>query len=96
MPNRQVVLLDKENQESGLYYLPILHRIDCISPKSRLNNGRTKFIGAPVLDKTKINGRHIFWPEKLNSDLPIISLDLAESILRRDGMGISLEPVELG
>ena len=95
MPSRQVVLLDKENQISGLYYMPILPRIDCISPKSKLSNANTIFAGTPILTFNKILGINIFWLDGLDSDLPVISLDLAESILRRNVMGIKLVPVEL-
>ena len=93
--SRQIVLLDKDIGLSCLYYLPILPRVDCISKKSVLNNGRNKFIGTPVLNINEIGNKHIFWLAGFNSDLPVISLDLAESILRRDTMGIGLTPVEL-
>jgi len=95
MPGRQVVLLDKENHISCLYYLPILPRISCISPNSKLSNANTKFVGTPILQSNKMLGIHIFWLDGFNSDLPVISLDLAESILRRNHMGIKLTPIEI-
>jgi len=95
MPSKQVVLLGKENHISSLYYLPILPRIKAISDKSTLNNGRTKFIGNPVLKKSWLNNRHMLWLADFNSDLPIISLDLAESMLRRGARGLALTPVIL-
>ena len=95
MPSRQVPLLDAERCISCLYYLPILPRVDCISPKCELSNARTKFVCTPILKLNKIRGNHIFWLDGIDSDLPIISLELAESILKRDVMGIKLTPVEL-
>jgi len=95
MPSRQVVLLDKKNFISSLYYLPILPRIDCISPNSKLINANTRFDGVPILNFDTIRGYHIFWLKDFNSHLPVISLDLAESILRRNAMGIHLTPIEL-
>jgi len=95
MPSRQIILLDVKNNISCLYYLPILPRVDCISLKCELSNANTKFVDTPIIIYEKIRGNHIFWLEKFNSDLPVISLDLAESILRRNTMGIKLIPVEL-
>ena len=91
---KQTLLLDKENNMPYIYFLPILPRIDCISDKSELNNGRTKFI-RPVIHADKIKDLNIFWLDKFNSDLPVITLDLAESILRRETKGINLTQVEL-
>jgi len=94
MVSKQVALVDKDNQAAELYYLPILPRIDCISPQSELNNGKTKFI-TPVIDPHRTLHKHIFWLKGFNSDLPVITLDLAESFLRRDLKGIDLTLMNL-
>ena len=92
---KQVVLMDSVNKKAELYYLLIMPHIDCVSEKSELNPSRTKFI-RPVIDPLRVSkSRNIFWLKDFKSNLPVISLDLAESILRRDARGISLTLMEL-
>ena len=53
MPNRQISLLDVKNNISCLYYLPILPRVDCISPRCELSNANTKFVDTPIITYEK-------------------------------------------
>ena len=48
-----------------------------------------------VLDKSKINGQKIFRIKESEKPLIVVSLDVAESLLRRRFKGISLERLEI-
>jgi hypothetical protein len=65
-----------------------------MSEESRLIKDKSMFTRA-VLDRSKIQGRNIFLIEGFESVAPVIGLDLAESILRREARGVCLKQVEL-
>ena len=93
IPNKRLILLDEEEGLSQLYYLPLLRKLDCLSEKSVISNDKSKYKKI-VLDGKKIKGRNIFWILGHASVIPIVNLDLAESILRRGAKGIQLTEVE--
>lgn len=91
--SKEMILVDAANQLTKRYYLPILRKVDCLSEQSKLSKDRTVLIHAAA-DRSKIKG-DIFWIDGYEGTAPVISLDLAESILRREARGISLKPIEL-
>jgi len=69
LANRQIILIDRENKVTKLYYMPILQEGENL-PSNK------------AIFKLK------------NISEPIVRLDLAESILRRECRGIKLLPFE--
>ena len=74
-----------------MYYLMIVSKIDCISDKTEYSHDRIKKL---VIDGQKTKDRRIFEiSTRLNTYL-IVTLDLAESILRRDAQGLIWDEIE--
>lgn len=90
---KDVVLLDRKSALSCLYYLPILHEVDCLNERSTFNLDRS-VIKSAVLEAEKIKHYSIFRIGGLPSTNIVVRLDLVESALRRGMRGFSLQPVE--
>ncbi|MCI9047227.1 MAG: hypothetical protein HFG71_08120 [Hungatella sp.] len=90
---KDVVMIHKENSLQYNYVQILLEPIDALSGKSEwYPNGTLKRI---VLDGKKIGEHHIFLLDGGYRRDPVISLPLAESLLRRDVTGICLEEAEV-
>lgn len=90
---KEMVLLDTETPKYALYYLPVLDVVDCLSREKTKFNLMGVTILEMALDRDKIPDKSIF---KLVNDLEsyiLVRLDLAESLLRRDLLGIGLTKV---
>lgn len=83
---RDVILLDQISGKSELYQLPVFDETDKLSIKERQADTQD---GKVVLDK------HIFWVRDSVKRHTVISLDLAESLLRREVTGLGLKEIEL-
>lgn len=83
MSGRQIILLDSEENISKLYYIPIIEKVEAIKNSEGVIN----------VNKDDLKHLNIF----LDGDIavPIINLDVAESILKRGVRGIHLEEVKL-
>lgn len=89
---RAIVLADEKNMEQDLYWQLVIKNIDCISNKSEFDKvGNLKKL---VINENKIEGNKIFKVKYKFQNIIIVSLDIAESILRRDFTGIKLKRVE--
>lgn len=83
---RDVILLDQISGKSELYQLPVFDETDKLSIRERQAGTQD---GTVVLDK------HIFWVRDSFKRHTVISLDLAESLLRREVTGLGLKEIEL-
>lgn len=89
----QIYSLDENVKQYPLYWIPLLEEIDCLNQNSKiLPNGLIENL---VLDFDKINNKHIFKISNIVEERIIISLTLAESILRRIPYGVSFFKVEV-
>ncbi|MFR4350210.1 MAG: hypothetical protein ACLT3H_00910 [Roseburia sp.] len=88
-PFKEVVLLDYSRGISKLYYLPILQEPACLSEMSELTPNRYGIVKA-VLDLNKVGEHSIFKIGGIFDDYYVVRLDVAESFLRREAVGISL------
>jgi hypothetical protein len=90
---RLVVLIDQTKEGRKLYWIMDVPLIDCLSGKSEFSPGG--IVKSMVLDKTLIDNRSIFAYKTGKSLILkkqiIINLDVAESILRRNIVGINYE-----
>lgn len=93
---RDIILLDQKKNESKLYHLPVLDETSGIQLRNiRYQNGtripdEKKMQGQP-LDL----GRNLFWVRDPAKRHIILSLDMAESLIRRGVTGLGLCETEL-
>ncbi len=83
---RDVILLDQISGKSELYQLPVFDETDKLSIRERQDGAQNETVD---LDK------HIFWVRDSLKRHTVISLDLAESLLRREVTGLGLKEIEL-
>lgn len=93
---RKMVLLDQKNQKSKLYYLPVLDETSDIQlQRIQYTNGK----GVPELMDIKGErielDRNLFWVKDSKKRHIILSLDMAESLIRRGIRGLGLCEVKL-
>lgn len=91
---KQIILLDRKHKQSCVYYLPILEHVMCLSPESIVSKDKSTII-QPVLLKSAVEDKSIFFVGDVSNTYVIARLDFVESILRRDACGISLISTEL-
>lgn len=81
------------DKTAPLYWVPCLEILECLHPATtKYDNGLIKQL---VLEKAAIEGKEIFRVGGLLEDKVIISLSVAESLLRRSLYGIGLQKVEV-
>lgn len=93
---RSIILLDQKKNESKLYHLPVLDETSEIQLRNiRYQNGTR------TLDEKKMQGqplvlsRNLFWVRDSIKRHTILSLDMAESLIRRGVTGLGLCETEL-
>lgn len=89
----RVILISKSKKESEAYYIPFLPKVDCLLEGSILNQDKSVISHARI-DKNKLFGINIAFIDNVNCSSVLISLDLAESLLRRKLTGIGLKETE--
>lgn len=82
------------NGAAGEYYAPIFREADCVSPKSRFNRDKSHFEKL-ALFRRKIAHFPIFRVANINTEVVIVRLDVAESLLRRKLRGMKFERIEV-
>lgn len=91
---KTIPLIDKVNKKQKNYYLPIFEEIEALSEKAEFNLNRS-VVKKIILDKEKIQDKKIFKIKEVFKPLIVIRLDVAESLLRRNYKGISLERLQV-
>ena len=90
---KDVILIHKENSVQYSYVHTLIEELDVVSEKTEYYpNQMPKRL---VLDSEKIGYHHLFLMEGKYRKDPIVSLPLAESLLRRRVTGICFEEVEV-
>ena len=89
---RPAMLMDVSNKQHRLYWLPLLKQIECLHETTVFNKDKTT--QKMVLRKEQVNKQKIFRVDGTMDKTVVIHLDIAESLLRRGCMGISLTPVQ--
>lgn len=75
------------------YYILLQDRIDCLHESTTFREDKSLI--HLVLDEEKIGNRQIFKIAGIGPAYVIVSMDIAESILRRNGYGIRFEHVDV-
>ncbi len=90
---QEVVLIHKENSLQYRYVHTLMDQLDVISSQTEYYpNGTVKRL---VLDSNSIGHHNLFLLKGNHRKDPIVSLPLAESLLRRKPIGIRFEEVEV-
>lgn len=84
---KQVLLLEKKNKKSHIYYIPILEEVDCLHEDSIHVPGTLK---KAVIDQRRAGRYNIFLVRKTSDSYIVGNLDFVESLLRRGVLGIDL------
>lgn len=90
---KEIVLLDGDNELVGLYFLPILDEVQCLAETSELSLDKS-VIKRGVLKSRLAAGHDIFRIAGLKNTHYAVSLDLAESMIRRGVRGLGLTLLE--
>ena len=76
-----------------LYWIYDCVHVDCLSKDTVfLPNGEVEEI---ILDRNKLLPMNVFRPKGLLENRLIVSLPVAESIMRRNGYGVGIQPVQV-
>ncbi|AKG33343.1 imm11 family protein [Paenibacillus durus] len=91
---KQMYIVDREYKRQELYWIPHVPDLDVISEHTEYypHNQTLKHL---VLDSQKVRGHHFFRLSNVREPYFIVSLDAAESLLRRGLSGFRLQKVEL-
>ncbi len=93
---RTVILLDQLNKESRQYYLPVLDETSDIQLQRIQYRDGMATPEIPDIQAEKVNpDRNLFWVRDLKKRHIILSLDMAESLIRRGITGLGLCEVQL-
>lgn len=90
---KDVVLVHKENSLQYQYVQILMDELDVLSDQCEWYPNQT--IKRMILDTGKIGAHHIFLLKGSYRKDPVISLPLAESLMRRKVTGICFEEVEV-
>lgn len=88
---KETILVDSKNQREQVYYLPIMEENPDIGMADITGDKKRDYKDIPQW----VNERNIFWIRQRGEQHTIISLDLAESLLRRNAVGLALKEVRL-
>lgn len=87
----RIILLDKEHRQSMAYYIPYLDTVPYTLEKDVDKGGKPYF----VVDKKSIEEKPIVEITDGHNSHVIMRMDLVESILRRQAIGIGLQEIQI-
>lgn len=82
---------DLEDNESPLYWWPYIPPIECLS--SQATKYPTGMLEHFILDRNALHGEDIFRVGSILENKVVISLSIAESMIRRKMTGFTLKPI---
>lgn len=94
MQYRSFCLLDTENAVFNYYFAPDIELVYCFDESSTYNLNKS-VIQKVVLKKEQVKDRDIFRLKEVNDCVVIVSLPVAESLMRRKIEGLRFFSVEL-
>ncbi|WP_431087454.1 hypothetical protein [Paenibacillus sp. 8b26] len=92
LPMKLTILTQIEQKIQKNYYIPFVERLVAVHPESEWNLDQS-VLKKLVLQADAIRGHKIFRIQESAIPMIIVRLDVAESILRRDYTGTTLEQV---
>ena len=92
MAFKAVCILNNKTGAYGNYHIPVLPEIDCLSSESEVSTDKSN--RKRLLLKREIPNEHVIFKVKgLLTDVVVIRLDVAESLLRRKIMKYNLDRI---
>lgn len=89
IPFRFAALFDTQKKSCVSYYCPIMEEEDCVVETNDTGDQKMR------LDRGKMMGIPLFCVNICGEKRTIIRMDLAESLLMRDAIGVELQEIEL-
>nr|WP_288828263.1 hypothetical protein [uncultured Clostridium sp.] len=90
---KRIVMIDKANASQMMYYHVLFEEVEGLTPLTeRYPDGTEKNI---CLSREKIDGYRAFMLKDSRKKVPVISLEVAESLLRRNLIGVELKEIEV-
>lgn len=90
---KKIVLIDKEKEKQIVYFHLLLKEIEALDETTEYYpNGMEKRM---ILSRQKAGEHKAFLLKDSKIKLPIVSLDIVESLLRRHVMGIKFKEIEV-
>lgn len=80
---KHICMIDLQKKEHVVYYLPIFTEINCVSYENSIYNLDKSYFSTLVLQQKKLTYQKIFKIGGIKEEIIIISLDVLESMLRR-------------
>jgi len=88
---RGALLMDLKNKESHFYWLPLMEKVECLHESTAF--GKDGFVKDMVLSKGKVGRHKIFRVGGIMEKVVVVHLEIAESLLRRNCLGVQLKPI---
>lgn len=88
---KRVSLVNRERKSLQKYQLLLLDQIDCLHETSEFYPDKT--VKRLILDKEKVKGQEIFQIAGVDRMDVIVSLNIAESVLRRNVFGVQFQEI---
>ena len=93
---REIILLDQQSGLSKIYYLPVLDETKSIQlVEKQCKNEVCQLKFEPANNREVFIDRNLFWVRDAKKRHTIISLDMAESLIRRNVIGLGLQNLDL-
>lgn len=86
------VFTNPKTSVQKIYWLTLIDTIECLSEQTQFYGNQ--LLKNLVIDKSKAVGNKIFRVKGIKEEYVYVNLDIAESILRRDFVGIHFEKVQ--
>lgn len=90
----RIFLADSTIKKTCAYYIPILENLDVLTADSRVGRDKTTLEYIEI-DDTKTKGKAIFQIENNGKIYVFVHLELVESLLRREVIGIDLREIDI-
>lgn len=90
---KELVLLDKGKGKVSRYFLPVFEEVDCLGDGSVFNLDHSE-LKRIVLIRNKISEHNIFQIAGVKKQYIIGNLDIVESLLKRNLVGVGITEVE--
>lgn len=93
---REVYLIDQLQRKSQLYFLPVFNETRALSVEGiEYDNGKNISKQSQQQGEKVFVNKNIFWVSDSLKRHTILSMDIAESLIRREVFGLGLKEVEL-
>lgn len=91
---KNIILLDKENENLERYFLPVFEEVYCLDQESVYNMDQSN-LKKIILDAATVKEHNIFRIAGVGGQYIVANLDIVESMLKRGmrGMGVTELPV---